>query len=485
MRQFEKMTNPSAFNRNRIPEPILDEEPGLVDLYWKAWELAWDHVREDPGAPQTPYMDEAHWTDTIWIWDTCFMMHFCKYAMDYFPCIESLQNFYGPMHDGSSSSLFIHHPDNPPLFGWAELSTFLHSGNRDHLKRILLERRYLQKHYRWVNRQRPGRKYRYGGATVALKKEDVGYRWSGNRSGMDNTPRGRGDYMSILWIDLIAQQALSAECIMKMASILNEKRLERFWSKQYDALRSIVNRYYWCEKDGIYYDIGVEKSHQNVRVKTPASYWPMLAGLCDEKQAARLAVHAADPGVFGGDIPWSSVSRDDPDFDPLGNYWRGGVWLPMAYMATKALERYGYYDLADALATNIVRHQYQTFVTYDPHTIWEVYSPTESVPSTREDNQGIARPDFCGWSALGPISLFIENVLGFHRIDAFNRIVEWRKYRSGRQGIRRLRFGSVCTDIVAENNRIEVNSTEPFTLFVNQDRYVIQSGNQVFFLTSG
>ena len=63
-------------------------------LYNKAWELAFMHIKDVPGMPQNPYMDEAFCDTQVWIWDTCFMTLFCKYANRVFPGVESLKNFY-------------------------------------------------------------------------------------------------------------------------------------------------------------------------------------------------------------------------------------------------------------------------------------------------------------------------------------------------------------------------------------------------------
>ena len=92
------------------------------------------------------------------------------------------------------------------------------------------------------------------------------------------------------------------------------------------------------------------------------------------------------------------VARNSPHFDPEGGYWRGGVWLPTAYMSIKSLEKYGFYDLADTLGKRIVMHQYNTWKQYKPHTIWEAYSPTEAKPSTRKhtEEKSYCKPDFCG-----------------------------------------------------------------------------------------
>jgi hypothetical protein len=121
-----------------------------------------------------------------------------------------------------------------------------------------------------------------------------------------------------------------------------------------------------------------------------------------------------------------------------------------------------------------------TFQTYEPHTIWECYQPEAPLPATGKDDTGRVRPDFCGWSALGPISLLIENVLGFHAIDADRRRVQWRRSQSGRHGVRRLRFGDVTTDIVAlDDERVEVTTNTPYTLVINGRPHAIPAGRQV------
>ena len=80
--------------RDYIPMPICEEHPEYNEFYMKAWELAYDHIKELPGMPQTPYMDEAFCATQFWIWDTCFMSLFCKYAREVFPGDETFNNFY-------------------------------------------------------------------------------------------------------------------------------------------------------------------------------------------------------------------------------------------------------------------------------------------------------------------------------------------------------------------------------------------------------
>ena len=127
--------------RRTLPEPVCERFPELIELYWKAWQLAWEHVRELPGMPRTPYMDEGFSDVDIWIWDSCFMSLFCKYSPSgLFPGLNTLQNFYSILHDGGVLPeikmqnvspfspykpgdivpLQIQIAHNPPLFGWAE-----------------------------------------------------------------------------------------------------------------------------------------------------------------------------------------------------------------------------------------------------------------------------------------------------------------------------------------------------------------------------
>ena len=68
--EFEDYVNPLPFPKDKLPQPVFDKEPGFIDLYWKAWEIAWNHVKVQKGFPQSPYMDEAFWKKTIWPWDS-------------------------------------------------------------------------------------------------------------------------------------------------------------------------------------------------------------------------------------------------------------------------------------------------------------------------------------------------------------------------------------------------------------------------------
>lgn len=465
-----------------LPQPVFAENPEFVELYWKTWELAWERVKYQEGVFQSPYMDENLWEDTIWIWDTEFMVLFCRYAPDVFPGIESLDNFYESILNKKPSSLRIQHPDNPPFYPWVEYEYYKMTGNKDRIRRVLLEEKFLQRHYHWFNALKRGTKLHFKHARIALEKSDIGYKWGWVQSGMDNTPRGTGRKGELLWVDALAQQAVAALYIKRLADELGDKETAKEFAGLYKGQKALLNKYYWDAQDGFYYDLS-EQDTSFVRVRTPAVYWTMLAEVADKKQAERMVKYAVDPNEFGGNYPWPSVSRRDKGYNhEIGDYWRGGVWLPLAYMSTKALEAYGYYDIAYENSCKLLTQMNETYRTFEPATIWECYSPSAPRPSQRQykDRRELVRQDFCGWSALGPISLFIENVLGFYNIDATKRLVEWHKKGQGEQGLRNLRFGDIITDIVAQDQHVQVKSNKAYILVINNVKYKIKPGEQTF-----
>ncbi len=486
--------------KNDVPQPVFEQNKDYVDLYWKAWETANTRVMHQDGLPQSPYMDEACWDSHIWIWDTAFMAFFTKYSPAHFPGVESLKNFYGPMHDGTGKMpLKICHPDNPPLFAWCEYNNWKFNGatsfgkGKQAVKKTIS---YLIKHFEWFD-SKQGTPAHYGKRTALVKISDKdgntkGFRWNGVASGMDNTVRGRGaGWENTLWIDAISQQALSALYISRMAKAVEDEVTAKEYKFKYEQLKDTINTLYWDEEDGTYYDIhknSTTKKKQFVKVLTPASIWPLLAEAPTKGQAKRVASLLQNPGKLGGPVPVVTLSRDDQQFNAkTGDYWRGGIWLPTTYMAVKALEKYGMRELAAEVSMKTVQHMIDTYKNPEAiklfkgkPTIWECYSPSKPLPSTEHGRT--ARPEFCGWSALGPISLFIENILGFYEVDSAKRVVKWNLHQKERHGIKQLRFSDIVTDIIADKGKIEVTSNKPYTLKINGISYEIKKGNSQFSL---
>ncbi len=448
------------FPAAELPEVIIDAHPEFIELNRVAWRQAWDHVRETTALPGSPFMSEGCEVNKVWLWDSCFMGMFCRYAIGAFPGRNTLDNLYHLLENGPDQPIVLHHRDNPPLFAWIEWQYYEMDKNLARLREVLPR---LVRHYDYLENVEPAKEHNQWQPDITWKREAGGYCWGGIQSGMDNTPRGRDDYASIHWVDALAQQALAARWIARIAQELGDAATRARFEREYEEKKALLATY-WDEEANAFLNKYRDGSGF-CRVLTPASYWPLFAGCATSEQAARTIPHLEDPNKLGGWFPFPSVARDDPAFSPVGTYWRGSIWLPVAYMGVKAVGMYGRHDLAARLAFDILSAQVRCYHDFEPHTIWECYSPTAHKPGTAKAGQ-YSRPDFCGWSALGPISLLMENIIGVHRISALEGVVEWLPgVPEGRLGLKNLRFGDNVADLIRENDgTVRIRAAKPFRL---------------------
>ena len=469
---FHKTTQP--FPAEDIPQVIIDAEPEFSEFYRFAWHLAWDHVYESEHLPYSPYLSEGCGINRIWIWDSCFMGMFCRYALNSFPGRATLDNLYALLYH-PEAPICIHHLDNPPLFAWIEWMYYQMDSDKKRLNEVLPKLIY---HYDFLEQLDPTTYDNRDLPRITWKKESGNYRWSGCPSGMDNTPRGRDDYDSIWWVDALAQQALSAHYIAKIADALSEENTKQRFQADFEHKKNLMQNY-WDEETGTFLDIYRDGSGF-CRVLTPASFWPVFANCATSEQREKQFALLNDSSKLGGIVPFPSVSRDDLNFDPQGGYWRGAVWLPTAYMTVKTLEQFEEYQQAAELSLKLLRHMIKTWKEYTPHTIWECYSPTEAKPSTNKIN-AIVRKNFCGWSALGPISLLIENIIGISNFDSANRTLSWNPgIPDGRLGVRNLNFGGGKIDLLREDDIIRIHCDFPITLYYKKQKLDCKKGENVF-----
>jgi len=424
-------------SRLDLPRPILPGREKWVELYDFAWELARKNTCHNPDLPAPYYMDEGFAPDKRWQWDTCFMAMFCRYAHDLFPGIESLDNFYAAQRDDGYISMTHLIPSgedayplpptgriNPPLPSWAELEYYKVTGDTDRLPRVL---KHLTRYDAWVEKNR--------------RREDGSY-WfvDCGSAGMDNSPRApRADHRGsqVAFIDLASQQALSASCISYLAAAAGDDELAASFADAYRARSEFVNAYHWNERHHFYYDRHRRGSFVNC--KTIASFWPLLAGIANKERVAALVEHLQNPQEFNRPNPIPSLSYDECNYHDDGTYWLGGVWAPTNYMVVRGLMQNGYHGLARDIASRYLDTLDRVWRKYEPHTLWECYAPETDAPAIKRDDE-IVRPDFVGWTGLGPIAMLIETVLGLD-INYPDRTITWRPTLLEEHGIDNLRFG--------------------------------------------
>ena len=119
-------------------------------------------------------------------------------------------------------------------------------------------------------------------------------------------------------------------------------------------------------------------------------------------------------------------------------------------------------------------------------TVWENYAPESAKPGNW------AKPDFVGWSAVGPIAQLIENYIGI-TLDVPANTIYWNLLSTEKLGLRNVRFGDSDIEIFCDERKsvedpvnITVQTSKPFTLKMNNGRKIInqqiEPGKQKFTL---
>ncbi len=391
-----------------------------VEMYKAAIAIAKKKVRGGASEPifKKPFLDAA-FNGNIFLWDTCFIASYAKYHQNELPIANALDNFYNLQEDDG----FIcreytregkamwpkEHPVsiNPPLLAFAELELYSQVKNKQRLQKVYPS---LKKFYHFLAEH--------------YCMDDKLFFSDAFGSGMDNIPRypegwqddGKGialknlfpeffkyEGLSSLWnrqgrtVDFSAQMALFAENLTTIAQLINKKQDIAAYRQLYNETKEAINQLCWDETDGFYYDLGYGKQ---IKRKHIGMFWVLMAGIVPHGKLNKVISNLTNTNQFWRKFPLASYSADQPGFSSLGTYWLGSVWAPTNYMVIKGLMRYNQKQLATKLAKQYywcVAEVYKKTKTF-----WENYAPDSLMPGNQ------ARPDFCGWTAIPPVTLYRE-----------------------------------------------------------------------------
>ena len=484
-----------AQSKDRLPSPILEDDPAWIEIYWKCWEIAFRGIKQpQDGSPLVSnWLDEA-FSENIFQWDTIFMMLFARYGHDCFPAIQSLDNFYAlqresgyigrefqeadgrMVHFDHTGGLFAEsgwkNTINPPLFAWAEVESYRLTGDKSRFAMVLP---VLEKYAEWLNRDGdPDAKDWESNGRISKTADHKLYWNTPLGSGMDNSPRpttkGSG------WVEMSAQMVIMYNHLAIMADELGLPDKADGFREEAGAIAARINQWCWNETDGFYYD--VDADGKQFKKMTMGGFWPILAGVASQKQVQRLVGHLKDPQKFWRPMVFPTLAADDPEYHPRGHYWKGGVWAPTDVMVIKGLEKYGYDDFAAEATEKYLAGMYDVFRNYEdcPNTVFELYAPErvdgKFAPGINESEE-FAKHDFVGWTGCGPIQLLIENVMGI-RAEGVNHTIHWHLRRTDRHGVEKLNVGGVTVNLICEERAsakdpatVTLSADGPFTVFVH------------------
>ena len=283
-------------------------------------------------------------------------------------------------------------------------------------------------HYKWLKKTQRG-----------TKKGT--FRWRGQTSthclasGLDDYPRAKYFTKEEKHVDLLAWMIYAAKILKRVTVQLKQWHTEQDDEDSDDAANLLQwkqNKYtkdialftrslkdHWNEKDGIWYDIGVDGvdhydpgTGQIVRFEAPkqvAHYgyvglFPFLLQLVevnDDQKLITLMTNLYEPHLLWSTFGLRSLSKVDEYFGEGENYWRGKVWLNINYLALRSLKHYSIHatskkvqvlasDIHLKLKKNLVDNLYKQYRRSG--FVWENYSP--------KNGKGKGCFPFSGWSSL-------------------------------------------------------------------------------------
>jgi alpha,alpha-trehalase len=174
-------------------------------------------------------------------------------------------------------------------------------------------------------------------------------------SGWDMTPRYGRKCLNYLPVDLNALLYKYEVDIARFYRAIGKKREFSMWTTAAEHRRNNMDRLMWDKMRGLYYDYNFVK-HRRGNVGSLAAFFPMWAGMVNEKQAAQLVrslKRFEQPGGLST-TEMQALKQYVPGSLPTQWAYPNG-WPPLQYIVIKALQRYGYDHDAERLTTKWLR----------------------------------------------------------------------------------------------------------------------------------
>lgn len=451
---------PFSEARELLPVPILPDHPDWLELYWRAWEMAWSHLRRPSRSSGliSSYLDSTY-NNHLFMWDSAFMAQFGVYGRRAFPFIDSLNNFYAKQHaDGAICreidpadgvdlfSPFDPDGSGPNVLAWAEWRYYRMSGDESRLAAVFWP---LLAYHRWMRCNRSWQNGLY---------------WAtGFSSGMYNMPRipeSSSHHRHWSWVDASMQAAISCSVLERLANVLDEPDYVTELAEEHTLLKEQINRHMWNEKTNFYHDIDARRNFSPV--KTIGAYWGLWdRSLIPNDRVEPFVRHLREQEEFKVAHRVPSISADSEGYQPeTGNYWHGGVWAPTNFMVLKGLRAAGQAALAHEIATNHLQNVTAVFEHTD--TLWEYYAPVAAKAGEP------AMPNSVGWTGLTSIAMLIEDVIGLW-VDWPLRQVVWHRHLDSNQhyGVQNYPLGrDGKLSLVGDQEQVVVTTNVPLTLTI-------------------
>lgn len=223
----------------------------------------------------------------------------------------------------------------------------------------------------WMGVKKPNERQVYQGLS---RYYDINYLHdlAEAESGWDMTPRFDRHALNFLPVDLNALLYKYETDFARAAKIFDDKEAVKYWQEVAKQRKKAMNKLMWDRVRGLYYDYNYIKEKRS-SISSLAAYFPMWAGMVDNRQAASLVKALRRFENKGGLATTDAL--------PLGQFVLGSMptqwaypngWAPLHFIVVGALERYGYHEDARRIAIKWLKTNLQWFD--NEHVFLEKYN---------------------------------------------------------------------------------------------------------------
>ena len=467
------MKSLTTYKKELLPRPVFSENERLVELYYAAFSLAYKNLDYTELLGGREILTCMPGSGKIWQWDSAFMTLMTNYSNGTLSALNNLDRLYALRRKEDGFMAMAYRLDtqkpaygeriNPPIMALMEWEYYLVSGDASRFSSILPA---LEGIYSFIENNR--------------KRNEIGlyYFEDTGSSGMDNSPVSgyfarHLDGSDTCFLDLACQQAISADALSKITERLGENEKSAYYKSECERIINLINRHHYSERAGWYLNLFARaeegKRPKFINSKTAAGFWALLSGAAKGERLQAVVKTLLNPEEFNTKIPFATLSRLDPNYEELGGYWLGGVWAPTNYVAIRALMENGYRKDARKITLKYLNAILSVYENKDYGSIWECYAPDRIRPASTEEKE-LCRPDFVGWSGIGPVTLFIESLIGLS-FKADENAVILHPESEKRAGLENMLFNGAKISVVYEKQsdgrlKISTNAEKPTTLLV-------------------
>jgi hypothetical protein len=212
--------------------------------------------------------------------------------------------------------------------------------------------------------------------------------------------------------DLCAFIVVEMRCLACMADELGLTKESGEWRRQAEELAQRIVETFYFKEHTMFFDVKEGTKEIFSGAKGPNMFLPIWAQvpLDDEEISKVIEHHMLNPNEFYRELPFPSLSYDDPKYDP-NSYWRGRIWPHIVFLMIQTLWRHGYHKEAEQTADRIL--------TMFRKTPWlhECYESSEgNAVGYSEQGELMGYPDY-NWSLATVIRLLLER---YKDIDELN-----------------------------------------------------------------